>query len=1061
MLCAISAAAQPLPLAPARTVTFDTSEGTWLSLDVSPDGRTVVFDLLGNLYEMDATGGAARPITQGLAFNSQPVFSPDGASIAYLSDASGAENVWVARADGSQPRAITTNRTANEYVSPAWSADGRAVFVSLYRSDHNAAQLWRYDVKGGDPGQEFTGDKFSALGAAPSPDGRYLYYAAHTGPLFEDDVTLPLWSIRRRELANGREETIVNNQGSAMRPALSPDGKRLVYAVRLGGETGLRLRDLDGGADRPLILPVQHDVQEALPSRDLMPRYAFTPDGAALLANFGGKIARVDLATGAARTLPFFAHVARPIGPTLRLDLKEDTGPVRARLIQDPDISPDGRRLAFSALGRVYVMDLPGGRPRALAAGQAPQFMPSWSPDGGSIVYVTWTAKAGGQIWRTRADGSGAPRALATAGAYYTHPVFTADGLGVIAVRSSQYERMHAYMEPVFTGRAFGDLREADLVALAATGGAARVIASGQISGAPQITDQSGVVYALFDDGLNAVALDGSGRKAVIQVVGPGYYFLDGPQPADDMKISPDGRSLLVQHVQQLHLIALPPPGAAAPTIDLSNPSLAHRTLTSVGADFFGWADHGRSITWALGSHIYRRPLAGVALDPPGAVADADRPVAGQDGVEAFEAVVETPRDIPAGVLVLRGGTAITMRGDQVITDADVVIVNNRIFGVGPRGSLAVPAGAIIKDISGRFILPGFIDVHDHWACVRRGVLDMENWCFLATLAYGVTSGLDPSTLSIDMLAYEDLIDAGQSIGPRLYSTGVAVFSFNRFRSLQATEDALSRYVLDYRTHNLKEYRTGDREAREWVAMAAKDLGLMPTTEGALDMKLDLTQVIDGFAGNEHSLSAAPLYDDVVQLFVQARTSYTLTLQISHGGPPAMDTFIARDLPLGDPKVATFYPPYMRERLFTRAPWTDWSQAFFPKVAAGAAKIARAGGLVAVGSHGNDPGLGFHWEMQAYAAGGMTPMEVLHAATMGSAETIGRQSEIGSLEAGKFADLVILDRNPLEDIHNTLSLRQVMKNGRLYDADTLRETWPRTRPAPEPWFRAEGAGPTP
>jgi imidazolonepropionase-like amidohydrolase len=147
----------------------------------------------------------------------------------------------------------------------------------------------------------------------------------------------------------------------------------------------------------------------------------------------------------------------------------------------------------------------------------------------------------------------------------------------------------------------------------------------------------------------------------------------------------------------------------------------------------------------------------------------------------------------------------------------------------------------------------------------------------------------------------------------------------------------------------------------------------------------------------------------------------------------------------------------MRERLFTRAPWTDASQAFYPKVAAGAAKIARAGGLVAVGSHGNDPGIGFHWEMQAYAAGGMTPMEVLHAATLGSAETIGRQTELGSLEAGKFADLVILDRNPLEDIRNTLRVRQVMKNGRLYDADTLNEVWPRVTPYPKPWFRAEAA----
>jgi len=528
-------------------------------------------------------------------------------------------------------------------------------------------------------------------------------------------------------------------------------------------------------------------------------------------------------------------------------------------------------------------------------------------------------------------------------------------------------------------------------------------------------------------------------------VVGPGWYFLEGPQPADDIRISPDGQWLLAQHVQQLHLLKTPPASSSgAPTFDLSEPQPEQSRITWTGADFFGWADAGRTITWTLGAAVYRRPLDSAATAHDDAA-----------GARCQKVVVEAPRHDPGGVIVLRGGTAITMRGDEVIDDADIVVKDNRIVAVGRRGETRLPAGAEIRDITGRFVMPGLIDVHDHWACVRRGVLDMQNWCFLATLAYGVTAGLDPSTLTIDMLAYQDLIDAGLAVGPRVYSTGVAVFSFNRFTSEQETYDALSRYPRDYRLHNLKEYRTGDREVREWVAMAAKDLGLMPTTEGALDMKLDLTQVIDGFAGNEHSMSAAPLYDDVIQLFARTRDSYTLTLQISHGGPPAMNDFITRQAPLNDPKVSRFYPAYMREKLFSRAPWVAPSEETYPAVAQGAAKVERAGGLVGVGSHGNVPGLGYHWELQAYATGGMTPREVLHAATLGSAETIGRQKELGSLEAGKLADLIILTRNPLENVANTLSLIQVMKNGRLYDADTLDELWPRRTALPSLWFREE------
>jgi hypothetical protein len=234
--------------------------------------------------------------------------------------------------------------------------------------------------------------------------------------------------------------------------------------------------------------------------------------------------------------------------------------------------------------------------------------------------------------------------------------------------------------------------------------------------------------------------------------------------------------------------------------------------------------------------------------------------------------------------------------------------------------------------------------------------------------------------------------------------------------------------------------------------MAAYDQHAMPTTEGALDMKLDLTQMIDGFSGNEHALSAYPLYRDVIQLMVRSRVSYDTTLQISHGGPPAAEDFIARTHPHEDPKVRYLYPHFARDKLFTRVPWVDPQEEVYPKVAAAEAQVARAGGLIAVGSHGNYPGIGYDWELLALASGGLSPFEVLHAATLGSAETIGRESELGSLTPGKLADLIILDENPLAAIANTSSLREVMKNGRLYDAGTLAQLWPDKIPAPLRWF---------
>jgi imidazolonepropionase-like amidohydrolase len=197
------------------------------------------------------------------------------------------------------------------------------------------------------------------------------------------------------------------------------------------------------------------------------------------------------------------------------------------------------------------------------------------------------------------------------------------------------------------------------------------------------------------------------------------------------------------------------------------------------------------------------------------------------------------------------------------------------------------------------------------------------------------------------------------------------------------------------------------------------------------------------------------LYKDVVELMAQTRVSYTLTLQISHGGPPAQNFYIERDLPQNDPKLQRFSPPLLAEKKFSRRHWYAPDEYVFAAIAQGAAKVQRAGGLVAIGAHGEVPGYGTQWEMQAYAAGGMTPHEVLRAATIGSAETIGRQDEIGSLEAGKFADMVILDRDPIADIRNTLAIAQVMKNGRLYDAATLDEVWPRPRKLAPQWYAHE------
>jgi len=538
----------------------------------------------------------------------------------------------------------------------------------------------------------------------------------------------------------------------------------------------------------------------------------------------------------------------------------------------------------------------------------------------------------------------------------------------------------------------------------------------------------------------------------------------------------------------------MPVVGGEAPTINVTSATVPAKRLTDIGADYFAWADDGKTITWAVGSSLFREPLSAVSFDPPkdekkdadkkdGQSADStkkqDAPAVrsgeqDQDkdkdkkdekkdekkpeklkeqdqNVQEIAVTLEVPRKTPKGTVVLRGATVVTMKGDEVLKNADIVVENNRILRVGAKGG--VPAGAKVLDMSGKTIVPGFVDTHAHWTEIRRGILDTQNWAFLANLAYGVTAGLDVQTGTNDMFAYQDLVDSGDILGLRAFSTGPGVFSDNNFQSMEEVKGVLTKYKKYYGTPNIKSYVVGNRKQRQYMVQAANQLQMMPTTEGALDLKLDLTHVIDGFHGNEHTLPITPLYKDVLQMFAQSGIAETPTLIVNYGGPFGEDYWYEYSEVHDNAKLNHFTPHRIIDEKTKRRPgWFRKDEYAFPRLAAQVTKLERAGGLVGVGSHGQLQGLGYHWEMWMIASGGMTPMEVLRCATVNGSKIIGRPDDLGSLEPGKLADLVILDKNPLDDIHNTNTIHWVMKNGELFEGDTLNQVWPEQKKLQPLWF---------
>jgi WD40 repeat protein len=1081
LLAQDSLATKGLPLEPTRTVSMTTDRGSWMSLDVSPDGSTIVFDLLGDLYTMPTSGGMATPLMVGPAFEAQPRFSPDGSEIVFVSDRSGGQNLWVLATDGSDTTQLTSGN-GHLYTSPEWTPDGTYVVASRTFSPlGGAAKPFLFHRDGGS-GLALVDEptNLKLIGPAFDPDGRYIYMAQGTGD-WTYDALFPEYQLVRYDRQTGTRTSLTSRYGSGFRPALSPDGSTLVYGTRHEDATGLRVRDLDSGQERWLVYPVQRDDMESRATLDILPGYAFVPDGSALIASYDGGFWRIPIDGSTPSAIPFTADVTVHLGPRLDFDYAiEDTPTFLARQIRNPVPSPDGASVAMTVLGQLYITEEDGSNPRRVAQDVGGLLSgPAWSPDGRRIAVTSWDEPEGGFLWTVDARSGDADRVSADP-RYIHSAAWSPDGRRIVVLQAPVAARL---------GGGAGAVTE--IVWYPEDGGDAAVVAPARGRGSPHFrTAESDRIY-LFggSDGLISIRWDGTDPKAHLKVTGFSRSSGGSPGNASWIGMAPTGDRAIARVENDLYLLTVPRIGAEGPTISVRNPESAAfpvTRLTDVGGEFPAWSSNGREVTWTLGRTLFRYDIdraevvADSIAEAERAEADADERAdedeaadpaeASQDeesddssdeepGYEPDEFPISVPitRDLPEGTVVLRGARVVTMVGDEVIEGGDVVVQGNRIRAVGPTGSVDIPAGATIRDVSGMTILPGFVDTHAHMR-PPSGVHTTQPWPYLANLAFGVTTTRDPQTGVSDVLTYSDRVRAGQALGPRVYSTGPGVFGSYQgesIRDLDHARDILRRYAEYYDTKTFKMYLAGNRQQRQWLIMAARELELMPTTEAGIDFQLDLTQAMDGYPGIEHNLPVYPLYDDVVTLFAEAKVVNTPTLIVSFGGPMGEIYWFTRETVHDDERLRRFTPHETLDgRTRRRAGgagavgWAMDEEFVFEEHARFLRDVVAAGGFAGVGSHGQLQGLGFHWEMWMLGQGGMSNHDVLRSATIFGANGIGLESELGSIEPGKLADLVLLSENPLADLRATTSVEQVMMNGRIFDADALTEVWPRQREVP-------------
>ncbi|MCK6512715.1 amidohydrolase family protein [Myxococcota bacterium] len=1059
-----ASAKKPPPL-PSSTIRFQTNEGTWMNLDLSPDGKILVFNLLGDLYTLPVSGGIATRLTQGPAYDVQPRFSPDGKHILFTSDRGGCDNTWIMDRDGRHPRPLTQHKyvTAN---SPVFSPDGR-YFVNRRRitdrSSIGTVEIWLHHTLGG-AGIQLT--KGSQIGDGNDPafsaDGKHLYFASRPRFVYDRNIHHGIWKIERLDLSTHKRITITQN---AARPTPSPDGRWLAFVRRVGAKTALMLHDLHDGSERMLVDHLDKDLQENFAAGGTYPSFAWTSDAKHLYYTAQGGFWRKSLDPAPALRIPFTAEIEQQVTHALRFSYKLPRKSFLAKMLRWVRLSPNADRVLFGAVGRIWQAPWPQAQPiTPITPAHILAYSPTFSHDGNALAYVTWDDKTKGQIWLQERLANGSyspPQRLTRLPAQYANPTFSHDGQSIAFLKTSGASARglslsnEPWLEISLLHRKTQQIRH---VLYLDNRGAISRMPQPQFSQDDKRLYFTRVAYTKHKRSLLLVStrLDGSDEKQHIRIYG-----------GEEMSVSPDERWLLFRHLHHIFLTPLPIGQSNAVVLGINDNQtnatvLPTLQLSKDGGSYPAWTRDGR-MTWSLGPNLYSMPLQeAISLLQRRLAANGNGDGKGKTKQDTSSLQPKPQRHPlrlllpiaqPTPTLAFTNLRILTMGPQGILPNGTILTQGDQILAVGPTSSISIPPDARIIDMKGQTATPGFVDTHAHLHYNALDIHPQKISEYYANLSYGVTTAHDPSASTELVFSLAERVRAGMTVGPRIFSTGFILYG------AEIQQKAVIRSLEDARQHirrlkalgalSVKSYMQPARQQRQWVIRAAHEEKILVFPEGGGHLEMNLGMILDGHTGIEHALPVVPLYRDVVQLFARSQTGYTPTLLVAYGGISGENYFYQHQSVWNDPRMKRFFPPRLLDAIGRRRPVLVMDQQWHhDRVAASARKITQAGGLVLLGAHGQLQGLGYHWEMKALAQGGYTPLQVLRAATLHGAQYIGLQHDIGSIQVGKRADILFFPKDPSLTLDHLSSLQFVLSHGKLYHAPDMAQIQPTKRPPP-------------